>query len=193
MKISFFTAIVLGICTTFFHYNKIHKDVILSFDMAIVSDLGTANSQIFYNTGDGYNEKESFRQPVLCDGKYHPLRYRLILKNGHYLRLDPLNGKGRIRIKNIEFSFFYENIIIPINYKKITQTNQIEAIEVDDQGILSLETTADASDPYLLIPSLNKKPYNIFSVRKYLILFFLKFSSIFLAMLLIISHITERK
>lgn len=192
MKMPLLMAILLGICATFFHYNKMGKDVILSLDMAIKSDLKVADSQLFYNTGNGYNEKESFRQPILCDDEYHPLKYRAILKNGYNLRFDPLNGRGSIRIKNLEFSLFYGKATIHINENDITQGNQIASIVIEESGALSVQTTTNATDPYLFINGPNKNLFNNFSVTKYIFSFFLKFSITFYVFLLSILHITEK-
>ncbi len=182
--------IFISFLATVFHHRQMNNSVTLVVDIEIETDRPSGVTQLFYNTGKGYNQDESvirgLQNATLINHKYD-----FIYKGeGHDLRFDLLNGYGRVTLHNLKFLLYAGNVEVPISSNQVLPLNQIESINVLGDNVVEVTTIDNANDPQVII----SVPEKLLSQKKivagYLIGFFLKLTCVIFSMLCVILIIT---
>ena len=156
----FWVVFLLGI----FVNSKECRNVKISFDASVgFSKSNNRVGQLYFDTGSGFNEKESVKFHYFNGNPDQFYHYSIVLPVCEFnrLRFDPLQDSGNITIMNLligrghitEMETSKDNIkLIPIN--------AIESIRYDDNGI---EIRSNGEDPYLAI-SINNSFFSISNI-----------------------------
>ena len=111
-----------------------------------------SQAQVFFDTGAGYNERESATCPILADATLHQLRFPLPLKPVRSLRFDPLAIGGTIQIRRVIIqSPDSHRRLAELDPAKIAPLNQIASITRRADRVEAV-TIESARDPQLLLP-----------------------------------------
>lgn len=175
-------------CLPFFYllfYLINTNNVSLSVTLDIPSELGGGEGQIFWDSGQGLNEKESKKFLYPKNGGVFTLK--VYFKDGNRIkkiRFDPFTFiTGKILIKNVTISENGKLTILPIhkmfNSGEVYQLHSIDKIEKEKAGLM---VYCQKEDPYFtLIPNLSKKTNR--SKYWYKLTFLSLLSSVFFAVL----------
>jgi hypothetical protein len=125
-----------------------HPKIYLTLELASSTP---SKAQLFYNTGKGFNETESSAAAVTSGSLESFKRVRFDLPSSTILglRLDPLTGPGRVRLRKIVIRNRIQPLL-KIPAANIVPFNQIETRTVDSDEVM-LITTPNASDPGVLL------------------------------------------
>jgi hypothetical protein len=188
-----YIALSMALLATLLHYFRIHRYAALSLEMAIACEFEVVDTQLFFNTGKGYNQEQSIKIPILCDNKYHHQIYNFVLEPDKDLRLDPLSYEGHIRIRKMRLLFFEKEIIIPLEINRLQPGYQIVSISktLGDDKSFSIKTVQNATDPSLYIETL-KYPLFIYpQIVIYLLIYFLSLAAVVFVMMAFVLTITS--
>jgi len=176
-------SLVPSIASTYFHYLEIHRYRLI-VEMSVASENDSALSQLFFDIGNGFNNKDSDTIAIQTDGQPHSLSYELPHKKVKNIRLDPLNGSGTIIISGVKL----ENHLhqeIPLDLKAIVPSHQITNMHPLGNGTLEIITADQVNDPSLLLPYAPLPAYPIdfaelfsFAIKLFMV-YFLGFFIIF--------------
>lgn len=105
-------------------------------------------TQIFFDTGKGYNEPESSRQPL--HREVRPVVYRYMLPTGtiRALRFDPVDRAARLTLANARIIDHRGRLIHAFTPGDFHPVQQVASL-VDHGGRLDLQTDAAAGDPII--------------------------------------------
>lgn len=113
-------------------------------------------TQLFYDTGKGYNEKESVKYPVSGSNSFEEMIFRLPTKKIFGLRLDPLINEGEFHIKSAHVCGREK---LKTNYKILHEFNTDTIVALADTiistnnvGSIVIEVPSGATDPIVEIP-----------------------------------------
>ncbi len=106
--------------------------------------------QLFYDRGEGYQEKHSVRFP-LEPKKQMQVQQKIICPKIYGVRLDILNVAGLVTIKEAALYDTSGSQIYDLRTTTPELNNQIAALQRTNDGTLSIQTEAQAFDPYYLI------------------------------------------
>ncbi|HUR58412.1 MAG TPA: hypothetical protein VM029_11920 [Opitutaceae bacterium] len=124
------------------------RSSLLAVEVRFSTSAGVGNVQVFYDTGQGYNEFSSSKQAI------HPgnqaQTYRFPLPPGRYssLRFDPIDRASTISIESIRIASRRGRVIYELPLAQLKPAQQINAPEMRD-GRLEFIVPADANDPQL--------------------------------------------
>ena len=125
--------------------------VIITIESAIPSE-----TQLFYDTGKGFNENDSIRQVI------HQVDVPVVLDfgfSGHNLyglRFDPSRSPVKMKISQIIIKYQKEKpFTVPLD--SLTAVNDIKSVYYDGQTV-TVETTETAEDPILYLSRLGPAP-----------------------------------
>ena len=110
--------------------------------------------QLFYNTGHGYNERESAVQTIPGDPQlqsFQNLSFELPAANVYSLRLDPTTSVGKVAIRNVGIYTFGNVLVRRIPLSDLTPLNQIEKKQTERKNEVDFVTENTANDPQLTI------------------------------------------
>ncbi len=107
-------------------------------------------AQIFYDTGHGYTETESIRQPYEPHPGLQTLRFDLPGKSLQGLRFDPFDSTGRLMIRGVRVVDEGQNTRAIIPLSALRGVRDIGRLDLAAEK-LSLETTPTGKDPILLL------------------------------------------
>lgn len=143
-------SLVPSIVATYFHYLEIHRFRLI-VEMSAVTVNDSALSQLFFDTGNGFNNKESDTVAIQTDGQSYSLSYELPHKKINNIRLDPLDGSGTIIISGVKLeNHLHEEI--PLDLKAIVPSHQIKSMHPLKNGALEIITGDQVNDPSILLP-----------------------------------------
>jgi len=115
-----------------------------------IKSNSSGNAQLFYNSGRGFNETDSASVYLKAGTDFRNVSLALPLKDISDLRLDPLDGPGTIQIRNMSVVGADGKYPTFLNLGKARPVNDIEKA-VFENGVLSISTTRDGRDPYLIL------------------------------------------
>jgi hypothetical protein len=109
-----------------------------------------STAQMFYNTGNGFNEKDSHRVKVNGNSRFDNLEFPLPIEKGNIkkIRFDPLRAEGKVVIKHILLVDRYDRLIQDVDLESVKARNQIQSLEIIN-GSLAVQTMEKAKDPIL--------------------------------------------
>jgi hypothetical protein len=129
-------------------YNN-YREVNQLYFAADLETPASGTSQVFFDVGRGYNERDSHSIPIQ-PGKLQKYIFPLPGKTIKSLRFDPINVPAVVRIKDVWIENKQGAIIKKLPFKDFRPNEQINKMETKD-GELILHTKEDAKDPILEI------------------------------------------
>ncbi len=108
----------------------------------------TGTARIYYDIGEGLNEKDSTIFKITNKEAYQTIKFSLPTKPIQRLRFDPLNRSGSFSITEITLFDDLNRLIQPIKLQAFYPLNQIRSLKIKDK-VLIAETDPDAVDPVL--------------------------------------------
>jgi len=107
-------------------------------------------AQVFYDIGDGLNEKDSISCTVSKNRGLQVLRFPLPKKPIQYIRFDPLNAEGSFAVQEIQLVDESDRLIRTIDLQAVKPLHQISSIGIEN-GLLVATTSSKANDPMLYL------------------------------------------
>ena len=107
-------------------------------------------AQVFYDIGNGLNEKDSINCTVNKNRGFQVLRFPLPRKPIHYIRFDPLNAEGSFAVQEIQLVDESDRLIRTIDLQAVKPLHQISSIGIEN-GLLVATTSSKANDPMLYL------------------------------------------
>lgn len=115
-----------------------------------------AETQLFYDTGRGFNERESDRKVVYQAGVPVTLYFELSGANIRALRFDPSRSQAKIRIHELILKYRDDkSFAVPLDSLKAA--NDIQSLQYNGK-VLTVETVDAAQDPILLLSRIGPAP-----------------------------------
>jgi hypothetical protein len=108
-------------------------------------------AQLFFDIGKGFKESDSIKKSIQKTSNQQTLYFRLPIRDLIRLRLDPINGPGKILLKECSIIDRKLKILYSIDLDQIVPIQGIYKIKNNEAG-LALKTFADATDPILIVP-----------------------------------------
>lgn len=109
-----------------------------------------ANAQVYFDIGNGLNEKDSAKCMVEKRWKFQVLKFPFPWKPIQYIRFDPLNSPGKIALKEIKLVDEFDGLIQAIDLHALKPLHQIRSIGVEND-LLVASTDTNANDPMLYL------------------------------------------
>ncbi|MBM4313839.1 MAG: hypothetical protein FJ122_07945, partial [Deltaproteobacteria bacterium] len=152
-------AIVISIFILLFGWRiwVLYDDTGYLFLQITMSSSVNSNAQIYYDLGQGLNEKESQLMHVTGQEELRPYRFKLSNKPIHKIRFDPLMTAGKVRIGEMKITDVFGNLIREITLGQLEPSNQIRSIHAWNNGI-EIVVEENANDPQMALPL--KEPLN---------------------------------
>ncbi|MDH4317005.1 MAG: hypothetical protein OEV64_01325 [Desulfobulbaceae bacterium] len=122
-----------------YHRFKVVSSSFIDITMSSQTTSNLTITQLFIDTGRGFNEKESIVLPVESNQKFKTLRFVLPDTDIFAVRFDPISIPGTITIQKIELIDFLGDSHELISFDKITPLKDIESI-VQEQDRLIIKT-----------------------------------------------------
>ena len=131
-----------------------------SAELAIEMQSNAASqAKVFFDTGAGFNERESETRPIPADSSDHTLLFPLPAKAVRSIRFDPLEVSGGVRIHTITIQKPDSHARLRhLDLSKVGALNEIQTIAPGPAG-LEVKIIDYARDPQLLLPV--EKPFRI--------------------------------
>lgn len=145
-------------------------------------------AQLYYDLGNGLNEKDSTRCRVYRSEGFQVLKFYFPNKPVQYIRFDPVNTEGSFSLKEIQLFDKFNRLIRTIDLQTIKPLHQISSIGIEDD-ILVVKTQVNANDPMLYLdlpyPMSHTMKYNFaaffdHAYKKFIIVFTLSFAAMLL-------------
>ena len=128
----------------------LYDDAVSLFLQVTMSSTVSSTAQVYYDLGQGLNEKHSLQMDVIRQEDLRHYRFKLPNKPIYELRFDPLMTSGSVRIGEIKVTNAFDKVIREIDLKQVRPINQIKFIHFVHNG-LDVSATEDADDPQLAI------------------------------------------
>ena len=109
-----------------------------------------ANAQVYFDIGNGLNEKDSAKCMVEKRWKFQVLKFPFPWKPIQYIRFDPLNSPGKIALKEIKLVDEFDGLIQAIDLQVLKPLHQISSIDIEND-LLVASTDTNANDPMLYL------------------------------------------
>lgn len=144
----FWAGFLLGI----YLYNKPQTETFLKFEINVhSSDVDNPSGVFYYNTGEGFNEKQkwivSYDKAWYNDFRRYSLK--LPANKIYQLRFDPLPSGGEVSIRNLVVDKYYPKPQEFINVKTMfASAHAIDSINSIENGI---RINCGTTDPYLVL------------------------------------------
>ena len=146
-------AMVIVIYILFFGWRcwVLYDDTGYLFLQVTMSSSVNSNVQIYYDLGQGLNEKHSYQLQVTSQEDLRQYRFKLPNKTIYKIRFDPLTTAGRVWIGKMNVTDAFGNILREIPLKQLEPMNQIKSIDPREDGI-EIVVSENANDPQIALP-----------------------------------------
>lgn len=146
-------ASVIIILLVFFGWRcwKLYDDTRYLFLDVAMSASVDSTAQVYYNLGQGLNEKLSQRMRTAIQENYRKYRFKLPNKTIYDLRFDPLTTAGKVRIGDMKVTDAFGNLLRDIPLHQLVPLNQIMSINTRADGI-EIVVSENANDPQIALP-----------------------------------------
>ena len=124
---------------------KIPPGLSLEFDLVC---SGPASSQLFWDTGAGFNEAQSLRQTYEPHLGLQILRFPLTAKPIRALRFDPSETEGKLLIRGIRIIDAGQNTRAVLPFDSLQAMREIASLKAGPTELV-VETTPGSKDPIL--------------------------------------------
>jgi hypothetical protein len=115
-----------------------------------MSSTVSSTAQVYYDLGQGLNEKHSLQMDAIRQEDLRSYRFKLPNASIYELRFDPLMTSGNVRIGEITITNAFGKVIREIDLRQVRPVKQIKSVEFVHNG-LDVSATKDADDPQLAI------------------------------------------
>lgn len=115
--------------------------------------------QIFFDTGNSFNQKDSVGSTVTCDGNFQELIFEYPPDKVKYLRFDPLANKGVAIIQNINVLDYLGRELATLKIDNLQPVRGIRSIENQEDGTVIIKTEDKLHDPSLILPYSSPSPF----------------------------------
>lgn len=113
-------------------------------------------TQLFYDTGTGFNERESIKKVIYQANAPVTLHFDFSGRNLYGLRFDPSRSHDTVKIHQIVLKYQGEKpFAVPLD--SLTAAKDIKSLH-DDGTTLTVETTEAAEDPILYLSRIGPAP-----------------------------------
>jgi hypothetical protein len=148
----FMSALTGGIFAYFISYaNPPFHQIIMTIESSMPSE-----TQLFYDNGKGFNEKDSSRKVIYQTDTAVVLDFSLTGPNLYGLRFDPSRSPAKIIIHEIIIKYQKEKpFTVPLD--SLTAANDIKSLHYNGKT-MTVETTEAAEDPVLYLSRLGPAP-----------------------------------
>lgn len=137
-----------GLIRNSLDYARYQAPAISPLGLKLELDLassGPAEAQLFWDTGQGFNEAESARQSYEPHQGQQTLRFTLPEKPLRALRLDPRDNPGQLDIRGIRLVDAGQRTVAVLPLDSLQTEREIAKLEAT-QDVARLETTPHATD-----------------------------------------------
>jgi hypothetical protein len=132
--------------------DQFHHHVLITLESSL-----PAETQLFYNTGRGFNENDSIRKVIYQANTPVTLDFDLTGPKLDGLRFDPSRSPAKINIHKIILKYQGEKpFTVPLD--SLTAIRDIKLLHYDGQT-LTVETTEAAQDPILHLSRIGPAPH----------------------------------
>lgn len=115
-----------------------------------------AETQLFYDTGTGFNERESIKKVIYQANTLVTLHFDFSGRNLYGLRFDPSRSAAKIKIHEIILKYQDEKPFT-VSLDSLTAVKDIKSLHYDGTT-LTVETTEAAQDPILNLSRIGPAP-----------------------------------
>ena len=133
-----------------YYFNKTSTPYFLS--VSYKSNVDSI-AQLFFNTGNGYSEKESIKNKVFINTQFQDLIFALPKEKIYGLRFDPMDSNGTIEIKSIKL-FMQKNSIRELlqsfDLNTLNSLHQVNLSQKENSNLIA-RTDSNYSDPAIEI------------------------------------------
>jgi hypothetical protein len=145
--------IVIAVYILFFGWRcwLLYDDTGYLFLQVAMSASVNSHAQIYYDLGQGLNEKQSQIMQVTNQKNLRQYRFKLPNKTIYKIRFDPLMTAGNVRIGEMKVTDAFGNLLREIPLGQLEPINQIKSINARNDGI-EIVVTENANDPQITIP-----------------------------------------
>ena len=112
-------------------------------------------TQLYYDTGKGFNEGESIKKVVYHSNVPVTLDFEILGPTLKNLRFDPGRSHARIKIFEILIQNNRKGTPFAVPLDSMTAARDIKSLQYDGR-VLTVETTEAAQDPILLLDRIGK-------------------------------------
>lgn len=150
----FFMSVLTGGVLGYFisQANPPFHQVIITIESSIPLE-----TQLFYDTGKGFNENDSIRKVVYQANVPVVLDFELSGPNLYGLRFDPSRSPAKIKIHEIILKYHKEEpYTVPLD--SLTASNDIQSLHYNGKTV-TVETTEAAEDPSLYLNRRGPAPH----------------------------------
>lgn len=120
----------------------------LKLEFDLTTTITDRQSQLFWDTGSGFNETESLRLDHERHSGEQVLRFPLPERGLKALRFDPPDGNTKLGIYGIRVVDGGQRTRLALPLTTLTTSREIARLEMKDDQLL-IETNKDAQDPIL--------------------------------------------
>lgn len=129
-----------------------HHQVMITLESSL-----PAETQLFYDTGKGFNENESLRKVIYQANTPVTLDFDISGRNLYGLRFDPSRSSAKIKIHEIIIQYQGEKpFSVPLDSLKAAK--DIKSLYFDGK-MLTAETAEMVEDPILLLTQIGPGPH----------------------------------
>jgi hypothetical protein len=107
-------------------------------------------AQVFFDTGRGFNEKDSQAIHVAGSGIFQSLDFPVPHKPVRGLRFDPLTGPGTVLVRGIAVFDGARRLIVSFRPEALVGSNEVRIQRVAEGALI--EAVPNARDPVTIIP-----------------------------------------
>jgi hypothetical protein len=129
----------------------LYDDTGYLFLQVTMSSSVNSSVQIYYDLGQGLDEKQSQLMSINNQEGLRPYRFKLPNKTIYKIRFDPLMTAGRVRIGEMKVTDVFGNLLREIPLGQLEPLNQIKSINTRNEGI-EIVVTENANDPQIALP-----------------------------------------
>jgi hypothetical protein len=125
--------------------------------MITIESSMPVETQLFYDTGRGFNENESIRKVIYQENVLVTLQFDLSGPNLYGLRFDPSRSAAKMKIHEIILKYQDEKpFTVPLD--SLTAAKDIKSLHYDGTT-LTMETKEAAQDPILYLSKIGPAPH----------------------------------
>jgi hypothetical protein len=166
-------ASIIMITFTFFCWQcwALYDDTEYLFLDVTMSSSVDSTAQVYYNLGQGLNEKLSRRMRTANEENLRKYRFKIPNKTIYDLRFDPLMTAGKVRIGEMKVTDAFENLLRDIPLHQLVPLHQIKSINTRADSI-EIVVSENANDPQIALPmkeALNFEGKLPFPMRQWLL------------------------
>ena len=178
-------SLLVSSSASYFYFKNTHR-YSLNVDIAVAAQTDIiTNSQVFFDTGNGYNQSESQTVPLSCDKNFYHLSYKFPADRVRRIRFDFMTIGGEAIIKNLVVATHNGVTTLRLTPENISLTHQIEKMVVHDDKII-VTTVPNANDPSLQLDFMLPFFYHSYAIQDLALFAIILFSLFFFGIMFLL-------